>query len=180
MYFPGKNRLWRLAKPVVPVYKNGMRKYIFILCMLCMFPSLAFAWNGTVVKINDGDTFTVRVNSNNEVVTVRLWGIICPQYQQPYGKETTALIRDLLPVGTPVLMDDRGRDNANRSVSVVGLPDGRIVQTELLKAGFAWVDWGYCDSCTSWYALEHAARRAHKGVWGGENAIPPGARKEVR
>lgn len=150
-----------------------MRKIILLLVFLLAFPALAFAWDGTVIKIHDGDTITVRATSDGEQVKIRLWGIDCPENGQTYGRQATEFMRKLLPVGSMVFMEDNGRDRYKRRVSIVRLPDGTVVQEELLKAGMAWVYDKYCKGCKDWYMVEKKARDAKVGLWSIQHSEPP-------
>ena len=52
----------------------------------------------------------------------------------------------------------------------------RLVNEELVSAGFAWVYPRYCDRpiCERWKVLEDEAREAKRGLWADPHAIPPG------
>ena len=58
--------------------------------------------------------------------------------------------RALLPIGTTVDAESRDKDRYKRTVGIVRLADGTVVQTELLKAGLAWVYRKYCKGCGNW------------------------------
>ncbi len=53
-------------------------------------PGTTFARTGQVTKVTDGDTFDVM--RNREEVTMRLYGVDCPEHDQPYGDEAEAFL----------------------------------------------------------------------------------------
>jgi len=65
-------------------------------------------------------------------------------------------------------------DRYNRLVALVAVFQ-RLVNEELVNAGFAWVYTRYCDRpiCERWKVLEHDAREAKRGLWADPNSIPP-------
>ena len=150
-----------------------MRLAVLSAVLLLLATCTASAWDGTVTKIHDGDTITVRAVPDGRQVKVRLWGIDCPEYRQAYGREATEFIRALLPIGAHVDVEDRDKDRYKRTVGIVRLDDGTVVQEAILKAGLAWVYRKYCKDCGDWYALEEEARKEKRGLWRDENPVPP-------
>ncbi len=55
------------------------------------------------------------------------------------------------------------------------LPDGRVLNQELLKAGLVWWYRKYSDD-THLGGLEAEARAAQRGLWADPHAVPPTAR----
>lgn len=126
---------------------------------------------GVVTKVIDGDSLLIRQGRNS--YEVRLWGIDCPEYDQPYGgaarKMGTTLLR-----GKAVTVEAKSRDSYDRLVGVVYL--GKInVNEELVRQGAAWVYGRYCREavCDEWRNLEERAKSARLGLWGGKQPVPP-------
>ncbi len=69
-------------------------------------------------------------------------------------------------------MRDLGQDRYGRTVGVVLLPDGRSLNRELVRAGFAWMYRRYTND-QSLSDLEEEARVAKRGLWADANPIPP-------
>ena len=68
----------------------------------------------------------------------------------------------------------RGRDDYDRELAEVFLPDGRSLNRELVAAGFAW--WFRRHSTDRGLeALEREARAARRGLWADPNPVPPWA-----
>src|SRR6186713_39679 len=57
----------------------------------------------TVTRVNDGDSLEVQLESGTG--RVRLSAIDTPEYDQPYGTESSDAMKALLPVGTKVKLE---------------------------------------------------------------------------
>jgi endonuclease YncB( thermonuclease family) len=100
--------------------------------------------NATVVRVIDGDT--IDVDFDGTVERVRLIGIDTPETKRPnypvecWGPEASAHTTELLPPGTPVLVerDVVGRDDYGRLLGYVHRAgDGIFVNRELVRQGYA-------------------------------------------
>lgn len=140
----------------------------FTIYIILFIATPAFAWQGTVVKVSDGDT--IWVETATEATKIRLYGIDAPESKQPYGAEATAFLGDLA-LGRKVSVIDIDTDRYGRSVSIVVL-DGMSLQELMLSAGYAWVYTSYCKSCTVWRDMEQKAKESGHGLWR-EDAVEP-------
>ena len=151
----------------------GRRKITscLLLALLIALPTLSWAWSGRVVGIADGDTITVL--RDKEQVRIRLYGIDCPERYQPFSKKARQLTAKMVH-GKVVEVEPVDIDRYNRLVALVTVSE-RLVNEELLNAGFAWVYTRYCvrPICDKWRALEQEAREAKLGLWADPNPIPP-------
>lgn len=160
---------------------NMKRIFLFLIVVSCLFCAPALAWRGVVVSVNDGDSLRVRAEAGGSPVSIRLYGVDAPESPwkgrwkaQPYYKTARDKLRELLPTGVTVTVHDMGLDKYGRTVgSIVTLPDGRIVQEELLVNGLVWIYPKYCKDCRQWRALEEEARAARRGLWRGGGASAP-------
>lgn len=118
-----------------------------------------------VTKVNDGDSIEVQLESGPG--RVRLSAIDTPEYDQPYGSQSSAALRAMLPLGSTVELEVATRDNFRRLVAVVWLlTDGRRVNINeaMLRQGHAWAlrrymrEPRFCD-------LEAEARDQKLGLW---------------
>jgi micrococcal nuclease len=112
---------------------------------------------GRVVSVTDGDTVVLQISSKRE--RVRLIGIDTPeskynprsrkQADQNHlvvdqvvrlGKLAAAHTQKLLPVGTPVRVefDLEQRDRYGRLLAYLWLPNGTMVNEEIISSGFAY------------------------------------------
>jgi micrococcal nuclease len=130
-----------------------------------------------VVRTVDGDTLRVRTSARREE-TVRLLGIDTPETRRPDtpvecgGPEASAAMARLAPrdsrvtlVGDPT--QDR-KDRYGRVLAHVFLADGRLVEEELLRSGWATVYVFRGNPVQRIAAFRRAAREAkaaRRGVW---------------
>lgn len=124
-----------------------------------------------VERVVDGDTVALVGGEK-----VRYIGVDTPELQhhpkkkaQPYAREATEFNRRLVEGKKVRLeMDVERRDKYNRLLAYVYLEDGRFVNAELLKEGYAQLltippNVRYVDLFTG---LQKQARDAKRGLWG--------------
>lgn len=130
-------------------------------------------FSATVVKVSDGDTFTVE--NGKKKTKVRVYGIDSPEIKQPQGIEAKAFAEKLLPLGEVVQLEEVDVDQYGRSVAIVTLQGGSTLEAELLNAGYAWVYGKYCKLpvCDDWRHLMKVARADGRGLWVAPSPIPP-------
>lgn len=128
---------------------------------------------GKVVKVADGDTVTV-LSSEGRMDRVRLQGIDAPELGQPGGAEAKEFCSDLA-LFKEVKLTPLGRDDYGRTVGLLRLPDGKLLNEELVRSGHAWVSDKYCTQawCAGWRALQKKARQEKLGLWANPKAVPP-------
>ena len=121
--------------------------------------------------VTDGDSFVVR--NNRSKLSIRLWGIDAPEFDQPHSKASKdALQRLLSNKNLRIILKDI--DKYGRIVAIVNV--GNIsVNSALVANGSAWVHDYYCKEpvCLRWYKLEEKARNNKSGLWRESNAIEP-------
>ena len=149
-----------------------MSRFSFSLCFLCI-AFIAFAaeiLTGKVVAVADGDTITI-LNSNFQQVKIRLHGIDCPEKSQDFGQKAKQFTSDLC-YGKTVEVQALDTDRYGRTIGLVTLPDGKILNKELLKAGLAW-HYTHYDKSQEFAILEATAKKNKVGLWVQPNAIAP-------
>lgn len=144
-------------------------KYAFLLLLLWPQFSIAASFTGKVVGVSDGDT--IKVMRNGKAEKVRLSGIDSPEKKQAFGNKAKQFTSDLV-FGKVVKVEVSDVDRYGRSVGEVFLPDGRSLNRELIKAGFAWWYSKYSKD-ESLGELEKTARFARKGLWRDPRPVPP-------
>ena len=72
-----------------------------------------------------------------------------------------------------VLVFERDVDRHGRTVAEIMLPNRRILNYELLKAGLAWWYEKYTPDETLYRLLEKQARREGLGLWTDPEPVPP-------
>jgi len=136
----------------------------FVVLILITLPRFAFAWSGKVVGIADGDTITV-LREGKQQVKIRLYGIDCPERYQPFSRKAKQFTSEMV-CGRVVEVEPVDVDRYNRLVALVAVFQ-RLVNEELVSAGFAWVYTRYRvrPICEKWKVLENEAREAKRGLW---------------
>lgn len=128
------------------------------------------ALEGHVTKVSDGDSVEVALASGP--ARVRLSAIDTPEHDQPYGAQSSAALKAMLPLGSAVELEVVTQDQFRRIVATVWLVDAgkRVnINERMLREGHAWAyrrympDGQYCD-------IEAEAREARRGLWAQELA----------
>lgn len=147
-----------------------MKAWLFA-ALLAVVPGIAHGadFAGKVVRIIDGDT--LEVLHDRSPVRVRLEGIDCPEKAQPFGTKARQFAAELA-FNELVTVKDHGKDRYGRTLGEVVLPDGRSLNQELVRAGFAWWYRRYSKDKTL-EALEAAARAEKRGLWADPHAVAP-------
>ncbi len=109
--------------------------YRLLIIITAAAPLAAQTFTAKVVGITDGDT--IKVLRNREIVRVRLHGIDCPESRQPFGTRAKQFTGDLA-FGKTVTINARDTDRYGRTIAEVVLPDGRVLNHEIVKAGLGW------------------------------------------
>ena len=127
-------------------------------------------FSGNVIGITDGDTIIVLHGTVSE--RVRLHGIDCPERTQAFYKAAKEYAAERAFQKT-VTVRIKGRDRWKRTIGEVVLPDGRLLNHELVRAGLAWWFRKYAGGDEELQVREHEARAAKRGLWADPNPIPP-------
>lgn len=137
-----------------------------------MLPTMLFAQviSGKVVKIADGDTFTLLVN-NHDQVKVRLDGIDAPEKKQAFGNKAKQYLSSMI-WGVPVTVKVLKKDRYGRSIGKVSTAKVKDVNLEMIKAGYAWHYKEY-NKEKSYASAEINARKRKLGLWQDKNPIKP-------
>jgi micrococcal nuclease len=126
-----------------------------------------------VTDFADGDTFSVDMNGKTE--RIRLIGVDTPETHDPrkavqcFGQAASDFTKNLIG-NQPVRLasDDlsTNRDRYDRLLRYVYLPDGRLVEEEIIKQGygFAYTSFPFTKS-DHFKQLETEAREQKRGLW---------------
>ncbi|MCC9135444.1 thermonuclease family protein [Pontibacter silvestris] len=122
-----------------------------------------------VVAIKDGDT--IELLQNGQPVTVRLYGVDTPEKNQDYGQRAKQFTSDLV-FSKSVRLIAHNKDRYGRTVGTIILPDGRSLNEELVRNGYAWHYKAYSTD-QNLANLEVDARRFKRGLWQDPNPTAP-------
>jgi micrococcal nuclease len=122
----------------------------------------------------DGDTIAVNMDGKTE--TIRMVGVDTPETHKPnapvqcYGPAAAAYTKNIIGTNKVRLEADAkstNRDRYGRLLRYVYLPDGRLVEAELIKNGygFAYTDFPFAKSA-EFVRYQDDAKTASKGLWG--------------
>jgi len=127
-----------------------------------------------ILSIEDGDTVTVDMNGTTE--RVRFIGVDTPETQDPrtavqcFGKVAAAFTRELIGQNDVRLEADptnTNRDRYNRLLRYVYLPDGRLVNAEIIRQGYGFsYELFPFQKQAEFHELEVQARENNLGLWG--------------
>lgn len=138
-----------------------------VVCLALALASLAPAQ--LVERVVDGDTIRVQ-----GVGAVRLIGVDTPETVdprkpvQPYGREASAFTR-MLAEGKIVRLefDWQRADRYGRTLAYVYLPDGTLLNAEIIQRGYGFAYTKYPFKLLEQFRdLERHARETSQGLWG--------------
>ena len=118
-----------------------------------------------IVSVGDGDT--VRVSDGSGLITVRLACIDAPETsQRSWGAMSTALLRQLTPIGSQVTLRVQTTDRYGRVVAELLNHRGNVNKL-MVGAGQAFAYRKYLRQCDAqkYLGLEEEAKRQGIGIW---------------
>jgi endonuclease YncB( thermonuclease family) len=146
---------------------------LLLLCISCTGIGDApkqFTYSGIVVRIADGDTFTI-LTQDKQQVKVRMHGIDAPEKAQDFGQVSRQRLSDLI-FNKQVYIDQKDKDRYGRIVGTVYDVKMMCINEEMLRSGMAWHYTQY-DKSAKWQALQEEARKNKTGLWAGPQPVAP-------
>ena len=137
--------------------------------LICFLSCTSREQAGHVIKVVDGDTFDLK--SGDEKIRVRLFGIDSPERGQAFNVRAKEFTAGLI-AGKDVRVVIRNKDRYGRFVGDVYLSDGKYVNAEIVRAGYAWHFTRYSND-KQLAELQDEARENKRGLWFDKNPIPP-------
>lgn len=127
-----------------------------------------------VTEFADGDTISIDMNGQTE--RIRMIGVDTPETHDPrravqcFGQAASDFTKQLVGKDPVRLESDplsTNRDRYNRLLRYVYLPDGRLIQEEIIRQGygFAYVSFPFGKS-DHFRLLQEEARTDNRGLWG--------------
>jgi micrococcal nuclease len=132
-------------------------------------PRNSVRFSGKVVAVLEGDI--IKVMTGNSPVQVRLLGIDCPEHGQRFGKSAKQFTSEMVSRRI-VTVRTIGINRQGHTVGDVILPDGAVLNRELVKAGMAWRYRKYSIDPILMH-LEAEAIAAKRGLWADPAPIAP-------
>lgn len=153
---------------------SHMRTPLLILVLALALAAPALAWESRTKSVRDGDSINV-ANDDGVVVNVRLYGVDAPESKQAFGYQAKKRLAQLVSRKV-VRIEKVDTDRYGRTVALVRLADGTLVNEEMVRSGLAWVYEQYCqreDLCASMRQAQDEARSARRGLWADSSPTPP-------
>ena len=116
----------------------------------------------------DGDT--VHATKEGKLYKIRLTEIDAPERDQPYGSESTQLLKQLLEDGY-FDVDISGIDIYERHLGRL-YDNGVDINREMVEQGLAWVYDKYVTD-KSFYENQSSAQKNNRGLWQNPESIAP-------
>ena len=116
----------------------------------------------------DGDT--VHATKEGKLYKIRLTEIDAPERDQPYGGESTQLLKQLLEDGY-FDVDISGIDIYERHLGRL-YDNGVDINREMVEQGLAWVYDKYVTD-KSFYENQSSAQKNNRGLWQNPESIAP-------
>lgn len=128
--------------------------------------------NGKVVKVSDGDTFTL-LKPDNTTVRIRLYGIDAPETKggQPFSRASKDFLSSMI-AGQEVSVVVMDTDKYGRYIGIVSTSEVPDVNLEMLRAGMAW-HYRYYDMTPDYINAEQNAKKNKTGLWKDNNPVNP-------
>ncbi|MBW3523551.1 MULTISPECIES: thermonuclease family protein [unclassified Chryseobacterium] len=140
--------------------------------LLLLFPVILFSQNRSykVIGVKDGDTVEILMDGKPQVV--RLSHIDCPEKKQPFGNNAKQFASDLCFGKKVKLSTGWKKDRNKRLLAEIILSNGKNLNKELVKNGFAWHYKKYSKD-NSYDDLEKQARKLKVGLWTDKSPTAP-------
>jgi len=129
-----------------------------------------FDLTGRVVRVPDGDTFSLLDRQKNQH-KIRLYGVDTPERDQPYGTRASAALSGMIS-GKAVGVVIEDTDQFGRSVGRVYL-NGINVNLAMVQGGHAWWYRRHAQYSHQLAAAEKIARERRLGLWAAPEPVPP-------
>lgn len=137
--------------------------------LLLLLLAATDTFEAKVVAVKDGDSIVVLRDKRE--VDIRLEGIDCPELTQAFGRKAKKRTSQLC-FGKYVTVRAKGMDRYGRTLADITLPDGTILNQELVRDGFAWWFHKYSKD-KSLGKLESDARAKKRGLWSDAKPVAP-------
>jgi endonuclease YncB( thermonuclease family) len=131
--------------------------------------------NAKVHRLIDGDTLVVDT-AERGLLTLRLWGIDCPEKKQRFGSQATEFLAFLVS-GKPLTVKVRSQDQYGRNIAQV-FYSGADIGLMMVRHGYAW----HYIAVTKDKNLAQAqveAQKQHLGLWQDKNPTAPWVFRKV-
>lgn len=147
--------------------------FLAIVLILGFFDTAALCETliGKVVNVQSGDTFSIRDKVGN-VRKIRLQEIDAPEMKQALGRQARQYLSDFI-VDQTLQVDYEFIDRYKSHIGIARLPEGTILNEEMVRAGLAWYYQTHQPENTRLRNLEYLAWKGRLGIWLEPQPTPP-------
>jgi endonuclease YncB( thermonuclease family) len=128
------------------------------------------SFGAPVVKVLQGDLISVELDG--ELISIRLAEIDAPEERQPFSRQSRNFVEELV-MKKQVTIVVKSVDRFKRVIGKVFLKDGKSLNREVVKWGYAWHYKVNLKEDKYLAALEYQAWGKKLGLWLDKNPIPP-------
>ena len=147
--------------------------FLTVAFMLLATKVSALSVTGTLVSVHQGDIFTIKSTSSDaRLYKIRLAGIDTPEPKQPFGLKAKEFTEAEI-IALEIQVEYTSTDFYGRLIGSVLLPQGKILNEELLRKGLAWHYRVTPLPSTSYERLQYEAWEKKLGLWVEPSPIPP-------
>ena len=125
---------------------------------------------GKVTYVSDGDT--IHLVSNNQKYKIRFYGIDTPEKSQKFGLEAKEFTYNRV-FGKTVEVEIKDTDRYGRNVGTVHYDNGKDLNFELVKNGYAWWYEQYAKNNQQLKMAQEYAKANKLGFWVQHNPVAP-------
>ena len=152
-----------------------VRMKIGLAIVLALFASQvsAVTITGTLVAVQQGDTFTIKsIPPEEKLYKIRLSDIDTPEPKQPFGLKAKEFTETQV-FGKEIQLEYEATDFYGRLIGSVVLPQGKVLNEELVRNGLAWHYRVGTSPSASLERLQYEAWEKKLGIWVELSPMPP-------
>jgi micrococcal nuclease len=128
---------------------------------------------GILVVAHQGDTFTIKsIPPEEKLYKIRLSDIDTPEIKQPFGLKAKEFTETQI-IGKEIRVEYSTTDFYGRLIGSVVLPQGKVLNEELVRNGLAWYYRVAPLPNSTFERLQYEAWQNKLGFWVGQSPIPP-------
>ena len=147
-----------------------------LLCALLLYCISALAsgeeYAGRVIKVLDGDTVLILRDDHLQApIKIRLANIDAPEKNQEYGMASRQSLLDMV-LNKSVRVVTQAVDDFGRVIATLSVGDLNINHTQVQR-GWAWES-SRSHRNNVFVKMQQEAQQNRRGLWAGDNPIPPG------
>ncbi|QPJ64891.1 MAG: hypothetical protein G3M78_05625 [Candidatus Nitrohelix vancouverensis] len=160
-------------KPILITSHRFSRFAAFCALILIALPFQAWgkSMTGRVVSVDAGDNITI-MNDKDKLYKIRLADIDSPELKQSFGHEARKFTTELT-FDKRVRVNYKVADYHGRLIGDVVLPNGKLLNEEVVRYGYAWHYRVKRPPSPVLSNLEYMAWKNKMGLWVETNPIPP-------